>query len=242
MAIELDHFSVEAKMHPERNDDSLRWLIFIRVKFKSDDPANWGELRAYGGSWIRTINRTKVKTGVRNEDRGQVMIPQDLSKDIDIEDLDVLCHAVKNLPPWPGYRPTCDPSLREKDLRLGNDQHIEIFYSKEVPLVPRSSATTKDSKDPKHLEYDPMVDTQGYDNKETAERPYEIDTDKYHIFGRDEPERTNFLKTGDYCEYYHAAEFHIRQPRSTHVIARKKLLLIVKGKYGEVKYLPPDIE
>jgi len=240
MAIEIAKFTVDAVPHPERDDDSLRWLICVRVKFRSDDPADWGELRAYGGSWMRTINRTVVKTGQRDETKSQVVSPDDLSHLTDIEDSGLKLQATKNLPPWPGYMPTFDRSLRDKDLRLGNDQHIEIFYAKQVPLVPRSCPTTKDARDPKYIDYDPMIDTMAYDDIATAERPHEIDT-TFHIFGRDEPERSHAMKAGDYCEYYHAAEFHIRPPRKTNVLARKKLLLIIRGEYGKVRYLPPQI-
>ncbi len=238
MSIEIARFTVEAQRHPDADDDNMQWVVFVKIDFKSADPANWGELRAYGGAWVRKINRTRVKTGERREDHAQVVAPID----IDIEDLDVVPDAVRNLPPWPGYRPTSDRNLMRKDLRLGNDQHIEVFYSKPIPGVPRSYPATKSMrKDPKYLSFDPMVDAEGFDDAAKAERPVEIDR-SCHIFGRDEPQRSNFLEPGDFCEYYHAAEFHIRPPQSVHVIQKRKLLLVVKGYYGKLKYLPPMIE
>lgn len=237
MPVEVAAFHVAARPHPEHDKDNMQWLVRIAVRFRSEDPANWGELRAYGGSWFRKINRTVEKSGIRESSLSQVLDPST------IEDLDVCVTAVRNLPPWPGYRPTADREMMNKDLRLGNDQHIEAFYAKRVPGVPRSWPETVDMvKEPKYLDYDPITDAMGYDDPRHTDRPSEIDLRSWHIFGRDEPQRANWLEEGDYCEYYHAAEFHIRPPGSVEVIARRKLLLIIKGYYGKLKYLSPIID
>jgi hypothetical protein len=241
MTIEISEFSVTANKHPESTNDKIAWLVFIRVKFKSDDPVNWGELRAYGGTWVQQTRITKAKPSKRKELTSQVLAPKDTNFDSDKEYMDVKENAIRSLPPWPGYRPTSNPDLKEQDLRLGNDQHIEIFYAKKVQHVPRSDASNKqDLPEPKYIEYDPMIDTMSYDDVNEAVRSNEIDTN-CHIFGRDEPEISNILKSGYYCEYYHAAEFHIRPPLKTNVLAKKKLLLIVQGEYGKLEYKPPII-
>ena len=57
--IEIEKFDVKAFKHPsEASDSTLEWNVLIGAKFKSNDPNNWGEFRAYGGAWTRTINRT----------------------------------------------------------------------------------------------------------------------------------------------------------------------------------------
>ncbi|WP_374981776.1 hypothetical protein PSGK_14490 [Pseudomonas solani] len=234
MAIVVKDFDVTAVKHPDASSNNISWLVVININFASDDPAEWGELRAYGGSWIRCRkinNANKVK-----EQATQVMNMRDLDGIDDIENCHVQISAVRNLPLWPCERPTDNDELKRADMRLGNDQHIEIFYSKVVSGVPRSKPTTKNSRDPEYLSYDPMVDTMSYDNINVAERPHEIKLNLYHVVGRDEPGWENFVRNGYFCEYYHAAEFHIRPPNSTQVIARKKLLLTVKGNYGEYKY------
>ena len=50
MPIEVKDFQVTASKHPQESSPSdLVWKVFVKVRFASDDPAEWGELRAFGG-------------------------------------------------------------------------------------------------------------------------------------------------------------------------------------------------
>ena len=91
------------------------------------------------------------------------------------------------------------PKPREMEWRLGNDQHIEIFYRSPVRHVRRSNPNLPA---PENQDYDSLhyfQDVEDSDVVNTAERPHEIQLNLWHIVGRDEPEWTgvNLQPGGD---------------------------------------------
>ena len=247
MAIGVQKFEVSAKQHPDASSTSLQWKVFVKVQFTSEDPRQWGELRAFGGGWRRSINRTVVKTGVRTESTSQLLKP--LTQLVDIEDCDLVVRK-KWLPVWGHLQKPYDV-----DLRLGNDQHIEIFYRQAVPGVPRS---TRRGYAPNKYgnsgleQYDPSFDENPSDMEilrdtldglpmasmiQPVSSPLEIDFRAgWHIIGRDEPEWSG-VDALAFVEYWHQAEFQIIEPRSVRLIAKKRLFLRITGKGNNREYL-----
>ena len=135
-------FLVDVKRHPKPEDRTglHQWLIRIHVKFKSDNPNKWGELRACGGYWVRRRDGKSPTSNWTYDDQ------LNLTKE-------------ERYPDWKGESPDLfggeSPDTKDKrNWRIGNDQHIEIFYAKVVPGVPRSNplvnATTADDDNSHH--------------------------------------------------------------------------------------------
>jgi hypothetical protein len=231
MTIEVARFDVSAVRNAKAGANHLGWKVLIHVRFASDDPKNWGELRAFGGAWRRKINRTVVKTGVRSDTTSQLLAPLGADQ-FDIEEAHL--GLSRQLPFW-GHAET-PTGLQGKDVRLGNDQHIEIFYSQSVPGIPRSDPTMPTPREHKKWEADPLLDAMEPDEPEKADDPWEIDSPLWHIIGRDEPEWSGAFQAGDYVDYWHQAEFQIRPPASMRVLARKRLFLRITGRYPNYEY------
>jgi hypothetical protein len=207
-------FLVDVKRHPKPEDRTglHQWLIRIHVKFKSDNPNKWGELRACGGYWVRRRDGKSPTCNWTYDDQ------LNLTKE-------------ERYPDWKGESPDLfggeSPDTKDKrNWRIGNDQHIEIFYAKVVPGVPRSNplvnATTAD-------------DDNSPDNIMMAQRPLEVDLRKWHIVGRDEP-GVSGTKKGEYVEYIHQAVYSIREPQTSEILASRRLYCKVQGVHPYYEY------
>jgi len=226
--VEIEAWEVEVKKNPnpeEANDESLSWKVLNKIKFKSEDPSNWGEFRAYGGSWTRVLNRTHDLRDMMSDDSPQ---PNSnlKSKPRKREDSSQL-ETDTYLPFW-GL--TQGPPKRSgRAWRIGNDQHMEIFYAKVVPRVPRSNPRSREKlNDDDNSPDDPK-------NANYREDLADLGT-RWHIIARDEPSAAPF-QIGDYVEYWHRGEFQIRDPKTKNVLSqRKQIYLRVHGTYPDWKY------
>jgi hypothetical protein len=229
MRCDIDKFEVEVRPQPlqERIPTEASFLVLIHAKFKSDDPMNWGELRAYAAHWTKKVNRSYTQAfkedenwigyrlesdprdaGASRRDRLERMRQEALAG---IPKLDPsLKNNPRNFsdhtlgehgadPIWDGKAPNRNDG---KAWHLHNDQHIEIFYAKQVSGVPRSMPKSK------HQLAD---DRNRPDNKAKAERPHEIDLENWHIVGRDDPKHSDF-QIGDYVDYCHRRSFRFECP------------------------------
>ncbi len=221
MRCDLKRFEVSAAKHEDATAKEAMWKVFIHVRFASDDPANWGELRAYGGSWVRTLNRTHAQKDFLG---GDPELDSTLKHNPRKHEVVTQLETSTSLPFWGDVQ----GPKKKNDLewRLGNDQHIEIFYAKQVKGVPRSMPKSR------HFLKD---DDNKPDVLAKTDRPHEIDLKKWHVVGRDEPSFSPF-QLGDYVEYWHHGEFHIRVPSTTKVVARRRLHCRVHGTYPKYEY------
>lgn len=230
MPIGIRQFEIQVQKHPSeaRENSDFAWLILVHVKFNSANPRNWGELRAYGGAWRRRFGYDDVTFEDKlHQTESQLVIAHETDED----------HQLKfatHLPFWGHPQgPSKPPAL---EWRLGNDQHIEIFYRRPIRHVRRSNpnlAAPNQEPDPLHY----FLDVEDADTPATALRPHEIQLHLWDIVGRDEPAWTGVnLRRGEGIEYWHQAEFQILRPASVQVIARKRLFCRVWGTHGLIKY------
>ena len=221
MSCEIEAFEIKVVRHPQTdNAESPTWLILIQVKFKSPDPKDWGELRAYAAQWTRTLNRSYEE---KEMDKKPALDPT-LKDKPRITELDTIDPSDGTCPPWDGLAPK---EKRDKELRLHPDQHIEIFYAGVVPNIPRS-----DLKSQRRL----SDDDNPPNNIKKAERPNEIELTKWHIVGRDEPTMSLNFQVGDYVEFWHQAEFQVRVPKTVEIVAKKRLFCRVQGLFPNYSY------
>jgi len=227
--VEIDHFDVSAVKHPEEAaNDRAVWKVVIHVKFKSNDPANWGEFRAYGASWTRILNRTHRIRDIM-EDVGPVPDASLKSNPRRSETTSQL-ETKTTLPFWG----VSGPPLQQPGLqwRLGNDQHMEIFYAKVVPGVPRSDP------DSHHLLPDDDNEPDDPENP-ICNKVYLAGLGaQWDIVAVDMPEYSP-MQAGDYLEYWHRGEFRIRDPQTGMICPqRKQLFCRVGGLYPNFVYTP----
>ena len=227
MRCEVERFEVSAMKHPTDADgEAACWKVFIKVRFKSNDRKDWGELRAYGGSWKRTLNRSHgpldFLAGVADRDPTLKHNPRKHESSTQIVTNKSEYGAA--LPPW-GHAQG-PPKIDKKDWHLANDQHIEIIYREIVPGVPRSNP---------HSRHKLADDNNSPDNLKSVMNPEDFDMAVWHVVGRDEPTTSGF-QIGDYVEYWHQAEFQIRVPRTTKIMERRRVLLKVNGHYPDYQY------
>lgn len=223
MRCEVDKFEINCIKHPfEASAEVATWRVLIHIKFKSDDPANWGELRAYGGSWTRTLNRSHAP---RDLDDGPPEADPSLQSKPRKSELLTQLVTRGSYPVWGDILGPAKNA--DKEWHLDNDQHIEIFYAKQVKGVPRSMPNSN------HVLAD---DDNKPDQVSKALRREEIDLDNWHIVGRDEPSISPF-QIGDFVEYWHHAEFQIRVPHTTKIVATRRLHCRVTGLYPNYKYI-----
>lgn len=224
--VEIDTFEVRAVKHPrEANATDLAWKVLVYVRFREEDPRTWGEFRAYGGSWTRTINRThKLRNIMLNRppqpDPGLRSRPRR-------QEFDSQLVENPNLPYW-GLNQ--GPEGEGAKWRLGNDQHVEIFYAAVVPGVPRS--------DPQSAKQLPDDDNEPDDPATARDRGDLAELGRtWHIIARDEPSHAP-VQIGDFVEYWHRGEFQIREPQTRMVLPeRRQIFLRVTGKYPTYEYL-----
>jgi hypothetical protein len=230
MTIKVKEFRVCAYRHPKAGPNRLKWRVWILVRFASDNPADWGELRAFGGGL------TRVHTVKDDEIRKRSAFGQLLRSRTGLEG-PALDYA-KALPVW--TYPTVPEALQGADVRLANDQHMKIYYAKEVPMVRRSRRDGRLSRVHDDWEYDPFYDGEAWNDPATSRHPSHIDLNRWHIIGKDAPSSDINLATGDQVEYLHQAEFQIRVPFSLKVVARKRLSLMVRGYQPAFNYYPRE--
>ena len=227
--VEIERWDVIVTKNPdadEANDENLSWKVLNKIRFKSADPADWGEFRAYGAMWTRTLNRThdsrdlmsdappKANPTLRSRPRKREVIGQ------------LETHTA--LPFW-GL--TLGPTKEAgRAWRLGNDQHMEIFYADVVPGVPRSDPDGSDA---------PLQDDDNDpDDRAEASSPGDLAGlgTTWHIIARDEPSSGPF-QVGDFVEYWHRGEFQVRDPKTRIALpARKQIYLRVNGTFPNWSY------
>jgi hypothetical protein len=229
--VEIEHFEVSAEKHPEdAAPDRAVWKVVIHVKFKSDDPAHWGEFRAYGASWTRLLNRTHVQRNIMDDDDVEPAPDRGLKSNPRRKETTSQLETLTTLPFWA----VSGPPLQRPGLqwRLGVDQHMEIFYAKVVPGVPRS--------DPKSQK------TLSDDDNEPDDPATPLCNQAYlaglgtrwDIVAVDMPEYSP-MQVGDFIEYWHRGEFRIRDPKSGMIFPqRKQLFCRVSGLYPNFVYHP----
>jgi len=143
MPISVQEFKLKVETDVSDENATLGWRITIGIKFHSPDPRDWGEFRAFAGScsWSH---------GDGSGSFSNVVTPESIEKMTEIKPYPrkVLYEMCKELlPRWTSDgksklpRQECPPmNPEDDDLRLGNDQHMNIVYTKQVPGVPRSGA------------------------------------------------------------------------------------------------------
>lgn len=222
MRCEVEKFTVDCIKHPtDATDEILAWRILINIKFKSDQPQDWGELRAYGAEWTRTLNR-KYEPAEFDATR----LPKLDSRLKDNPRKSDNCVQFTTHGAYPLWGVDGPSKVDGREWRLDNDQHIEIFYQRQVSGVPRSMPKSK------HMLAD---DRNKPDDFKRARCPTEIAILKNHIVGRDEPMVSGF-QIGDFVEYWHRAEFQVRVPHTTIITARKRLYCRVSGEFPDFRY------
>ena len=226
--VEIAQWQVVVCKNPvpeEANDESLSWKVLNKIKFKSGDPAEWGEFRAYGGGWTRCLNRTYDEQDVMS-DSPPGLNPKLKNKPRKKEIWGQL-ETGTYLPFW-GLT-LGPPKVGGLAWRLANDQHMEIFYAAPVPKVPRSKPRSKE-----RLSDD---DNEPNDSKK-ARCPWDLTglgTD-WHIIARDEP-CYGPVQIGDFVEYWHRGEFQIRDPMTKQILPqRKQIYLRVNGTFPNWVY------
>jgi hypothetical protein len=227
MACEVAKFEVVPEKHPSRlraihYGNYPKWLIRIYVKFKSDDPKDWGEFRAYGAFWCRRVNRKYqplYKTG------GKLTSDPTLKSSPSKTEFYANFSDNTGFPVWEGEGPKGEGNIP----RLGRDQHMEIFYAQPVPKVPRSDPKSK------LLLYDDDNTPDDIHSHETR-RPHEIDLRMWHIVARDEPIAEGTFQMGDWIHYEHQAEYSIRVPGTVQIVARRRLCCRVLGHFPDYEY------
>jgi len=227
--VEIERWEVIVAKNPdpdEANDEQLSWKVINKIRFKSDDPAKWGEFRAYGAAWTRVLNRTHdardLVTGEAARNSKLKSRPRKRESAIQFE-------TDTFLPFW-GL--TLGPAKQGgRAWRLGNDQHMEIFYAQPVPGVPRS--------DP-HSVAQLVDDDNEPDDPAEARCPGDLAGlgSAWHVIARDEPSYGT-LQIGDFVEYWHRGEFQVRDPATRVVLPqRKQIYLRVNGTFPKWKYDP----
>jgi hypothetical protein len=223
--IEIDRFEVEAVKHPDADANELAWKVLVKVRFRSENPQNWGEFRAYGAQWTRVINRTHTVRDFMADEEPE--LDPKLKSQPRRHEVGNQLETGTHLPFW-----GLTQGPRRQDglaWRLGNDQHMNILYAKVVPGVPRSDQESKkelpddDNAPDKLLGMDDPEDFDGLDAQ-------------WHIIARDEPSYRG-LQMGDFVEYWHRGEFQIRDPVTKQVLPLKKqMFLRVSGRYPAFVY------
>lgn len=225
--VEIAKWEVHVVKNPdfqESNDENLSWKVINKIRFKSDDPADWGEFRAYGGQWTRVLNRTHHARDMLSDappalNPAQKNQPRKTETKIQLE-------TATYLPFW-GL--TLGPAKESgRSWRLGDDQHMEIFYAQPIPGVPRSDPRSKN-----FLSDD--------DNTPDTPAPYDSDLaglgTEWHIIARDEPSSGPFQQ-GDFVEYWHRGEFQVRIPKTATVLPqRQQIYLRVNGTFPNWQYV-----
>ena len=223
MRCDIETFEVKCIKHPtDATPTAPVWRILIQVRFRSDAPENWGELRAYGASWTRALNRFFEPEDFLSSKPPRPDPALRFNPRVEERHSQLTTHGT--CPPW-GHAEG-PKKVGDREWRLDNDQHIEIFYAKQVSGVPRSMPKSR------HLLAD---DRNPPDRIKHAERPEEIDLSSWHIVGRDEPMSSGF-QPGDFVEYWHQAEFQVRVPKTTKIVARKRLFCRVNGLFPDLAY------
>lgn len=224
--VQISRFELDAVKHPtDATPSELTWKVLVKVRFQSDDPRDWGELRAYGATWTRVINRTHEVRNVMSEDapKPDPLMRSQPRREERCEQLET--HT--SLPFWGlSQGPRKHGGL---EWRLGNDQHMDILYADVVPGVPRSNprstALLPDDQNPPN---DLRTESDAGDFDGLGR--------EWHVIARDEPMSSSF-QLGDFVEYWHRGEFQIRDPRTRQVLSeRKQLFLRVSGSYPEFTY------
>jgi hypothetical protein len=226
--VQIAQFELTAVKHPTDADDSeLTWKVLIKVKFQDEDPANWGEFRAYGAAWTRIINRTHEIRDITEDGPPKRMAPGTPPRRKEVKGQLV---QDTTLPFWGLTGPQKGKSAPE--WRLGIDQHMDILYADIVPGVPRS-----DPKSKTRLPDDDNKPT----NIRTVSDPGDfagLKTKEWHIIARDEP-TYGPVQQGDFVEYWHRGEFRVRDPKTQAFCPqRKQLWCRVRGLHPDFTYEP----
>ena len=271
MPIVIADFEVTASKNINADSTNLEWEVLVKVRFASEDPAEWGEFRAFAGGWIRSSPGKPGVEPIRTahdrrklqehgpqvqrkayEKTSLLFDPSDKYADFD-SDLKV---TQEGLPLWVGQVPS---EFEDRPIRLGNDQHVEIFYKRPVPGVDRSRRRNygknryrnikgKDvhrlmardpyfDEEPSHMEaLRDTIDGLRSDVQpiQDAENIVQAFNGGWHIVARDEPSRE--VDKSAHVDYWHQAEFQIREPQSLRVIERKRIFLRVRGTFPTRKY------
>lgn len=211
----------------EANDDNLSWKVINKIRFSSDDPKDWGEFRAYGGSWTRKLNRTHDERNIY-DDLPTAKPNKQLKGSPRREQTTSQLSKNTHLPFW-GL--SLGPN-KETGWRIEEDQHMHIYYAKVVADVPRSDPKSK---------WRLQDDDNNPDNPKDAKNPKDLQGlgDHWHIIATDEPAMGGDIGIGDFVEYWHRGEFQIRYPKTKISLPqRKQIYLRVTGLYPNWKYIP----
>jgi len=225
--VEIERWDVLVSKNPDQeaaNDQSVSWKIINKIRFKSDDPNHWGEFRAYGGAWTRVLNSTYDRqdmTSAVGPTRNQELRRKPRKREIWPQLV-----TDTSLPSW-GFRQG-PPKENGLEWYLDVDQHMEIFYAREVPLVLRSRPRQAD-------------DGEGNRYNDPNGARWFGDLDRlgtyWHIIARDEPLSSSF-QIGDVVEYWHRGEYRIRDPKDKRVLSeQRKVALRVSGTYPKWDYM-----
>jgi hypothetical protein len=57
MAVKVRNFEVRAHRHETASPSEPKWRVYVKVRFASEDPKNWGEFFAYACQWTKVFNR-----------------------------------------------------------------------------------------------------------------------------------------------------------------------------------------